>query len=113
MQQIAVACTGTERVSADSLAVLCKSLQDALAAKYPNEGFVLTDGAEAKSAPNVTLETFTLNNTIIEARLNWQLNGESRTVGPRMGFSVTDIDMTPQMQRKFLASLVDGSALPL
>jgi hypothetical protein len=113
MQNIAVTCIGTKNVSADALATLCQSLQQALVAKYPNEGFVLSDGTADQSAPIVTLEAFALNNSIIEARLNWQLNGESRAVGPRMGFSVTDADMTPQMQQKFLVGLLNQSALPL
>jgi hypothetical protein len=110
---ILVTCTSEGAVSAKTLEQLCESLHDALIAKYPAANFVLADGTPDQTASLVTLETFVANKTTIEASLNWQLLGDAPVTGARMGFSISDKDITPEMQRKFLTRLVNDTPLPL
>jgi hypothetical protein len=112
IQNIAVTCTGAEKVAAETLVMLCADLHKALAAKYPDAHFVLTDSGDANATGLVTLETFAANRVGIDARLNWQAKGADRVDGSRMGFSISDTDMTPDMQRTFLNRLVHDTPLP-
>jgi hypothetical protein len=112
-QPILVICTGQNSVPAKALNQLCESFHSALVAKYPDASFALIDGTPDPAAPTVTLEAFTANPTMIEARLNWQLHGETPVIGARMGFSISDSDITPAMRRKFLTRLVNDTPLPL
>ena len=111
-RDIAVVCTGSQNVAADSLTLLCADLHDVLAAKYPDARFVLMDGAASGVAVSVTLEAFTLGKTGIEARLGWQARGAAPAFGPKMGFSISDSAMTPDMQTTFLSRLVHDTPLP-
>jgi hypothetical protein len=110
---ISVTCISQSNVPAKTLTQLCEGLHDALVAKYPSALFDLIEGIPDQTVPLVTLETFAANKTTIEARLNWQLHGENPAVGARMGFSISDKDITPEMQRKFLTRLVNDTPLPL
>lgn len=110
--QIAVTCTGENAVPVRTIGELCESFQAALTEKYPNAGFAMAEATLDHAAAVVTLETFVANTTTLEARLSWQLNGANRAFGPRMGFSVTDLTITPQMYRKFLTRLINDTRLP-
>jgi hypothetical protein len=112
-QPISVTCIGQGSVPAKALEALCESLHGALVAEYPDASFALIDGTPGPAAPTVTLEAFVANQTMIEARLNWQLHGEALVIGTRMGFSISDKDITPEMQRKFLIRLVKETPLSL
>lgn len=111
-QDIAVVCTGSQHVAADTLTMLCADLHDVLAAKYPDARFVLVDGAAADADAAVTLEAFAAGKTGIEARLSWQAGGADPVFGPKMGFSISDAVMTPEMQMTFLNRLVHDTPLP-
>lgn len=112
LQKIAVTCVGSEKVATNTLTVLCADLHNALTAQYPDASFVLADSVAGNAAGLLTLETFAANNLGIEARLIWQASGTDHVEGPKMGFSISDTDMTPDMQHQFLNRLVHATPLP-
>ena len=112
LSDIGVTCSGSDTVSAQSLGALCDGLHHALATLYPDARFVLIDRVPADAEPFVALETFTANETNIEARLIWQAAGLPVTTGPRAGISIIDKTLTPAMHQTFLNRLVQDAALP-
>lgn len=112
MQKIAVTCVGSENVATDTLTILCTDLHNALTAHYPDASFVLAGSVAGNAAGLLTLETFAANKMGIEARLIWQASDADRVEGPQMGFSISDTDMTPDMQHQFLNRLVHATPLP-
>lgn len=109
---ISVTCTGSDAVSARALSSLCADLHKALEERYPNATFVLNHTVPAGTKAFVNLETFTASKANIDARLNWQTAGSAPVTGPRIGFSISDKDLTPDLQQKYLSRLVKETALP-
>lgn len=110
--EISVTCTGGETVSAQTLALLCSGLHLALAEQHPNARFVLHDSVPEGAKAFVVLQAFTASKANIDAQLNWQAAGSAPVMGARTGFSITDKDLTPALQQKFLSRLVKDTALP-
>ena len=109
---IALSCSSTKGVPNETLNLLCAGLQTELAAKYPNATFVQPGSSAAPGAVVVMLEAYVANKAGLEAQLSWQTKGSPVATGPRMGLSVSNKDITPDMQMQFLHRLVNDVSLP-
>lgn len=109
---IAVICRGADDIPADTLNALCVDLQTTLAAEYPDATFGRADAIPKDGAAFVAFEVLSATNVALDARLTSQNARTAAITGPRLGFSVTDKDLTPALQKKFLNRLVHASELP-
>lgn len=109
---VAVICTADTAVPAETLGTLCLGLQQALIAQHPDARFALATDLPAKGAAFVAMEALVATKATIEARLTWQAAGRLPVTGPRAGFSISDKDLTPALQQKFLNRLVQDTTLP-
>lgn len=109
---IAVACIGRDGALAQKDDALCHGLRQALATKYPNARFVVSDTPPPKGNAFVTLETIASSTSSIEARLKWQAASALPVDGPRTRLSISDKDLSQKMRLNFLNRLVQDTALP-
>lgn len=117
MPTISVLCRNTADLPAPTQEMLCAGLQAALATKYPARQFARAQGAAPPDGPEsegpvVTLETHVASPFGLEVQLSWQTKGTDRSEGPRRALSISDKELTPQLQLKFLNRVVQDTTLP-
>lgn len=122
MPTISVLCRNTADLPAPTQEMLCAGLQAALATKYPARQFARAQGAATPDGPDpdgpepdgpvVTLETHVASPFGLEVQLSWQTKGTDRSEGPRQALSISDKELTPQLQLKFLNRVVQDTTLP-